>query len=464
VPVTALKVGTRTLTPDSTRDADGWLRVTPVVSDTGVELSVLPNKGNRYNFSDPSRGGNGLVAADRMIMVLDPTNAAVIRWSGNQQGDYSNFTANKGGGYKTLTSGNLFVPACVKLWQNPQSVDTLTILCLGTDGRSTSYYMAPAEVNSQSESTAIMGFEETTATPGTTSPYGCEVFNNALYHPQDEQLMKSSATMYNINHMSLTDQIKNVWERLQTKEWIISAVHDNRLYYVVNNPDGDPLEDGCHGNEIWVLDAQTKGGGTWSRWKLQAHSLRKIEFGGRIYMSVIRPDGIFYLDPSYGLDDVVADDGTVTTAPIAWMFETNTQGANRAHDAWGHVQQVVLTLGNFSGTMRYGIRSHDIHGQDVLLEKQVTDTAPSDELTWDLEDMLSVRRDLREWYFFASSVDGLPSSGQVNQVQYRYTPVTVNAGYEFGSVETFEYGAAVAGTETTTSNGIPVPMIDTRRP
>jgi hypothetical protein len=53
----------------------------------------------------------------------------------------------RGGGYKTLTSGNLFVPACVKLWQNPQSADTITILCLGVDGYSTAYYMAPASVS-----------------------------------------------------------------------------------------------------------------------------------------------------------------------------------------------------------------------------------------------------------------------------------------------------------------------------
>ena len=36
----------------------------------------------------------------------------------------------------------------MKLWQNPQSADTLTILCRGIDGYSTGYYMAPAQVAS----------------------------------------------------------------------------------------------------------------------------------------------------------------------------------------------------------------------------------------------------------------------------------------------------------------------------
>jgi hypothetical protein len=50
-------------------------------------------------------------------------------------------------------------------------------------------------------------------------------------------------------------------------------------------------------------------------------------------------------------------------------------------------------------------------------------------------------------------------------VQYRYAPISVNVGYEHGSIETFEYGrdAAVA-TSTTTDNGIPLPLLDSRRP
>jgi hypothetical protein len=461
-PVTAIKVGHRELKDTASQGRDGWIRVTPQTATAG-DISVLPSEANRYNYSNPSSGGQGLVAADRMVLVNDPNAAAVIRWSSNQQGDYTNFTASKGGGYKTLTSGNLYVPACVKLWQNPQSVDTLTILCMGVDGYSTGYYMAPAQVASQSEATNIMGFEETTATPGTTSPYGVEVFNNALYHPLDDQLMKSSATNYNINHAPQTDAIKNVWGQLADKEWIISCEHDSRLYYIVHNPDGVPLEDGCNGNEIWVLDAGAKAG-PWSRWLVQAHSLRKIEFGGRVYMSVVRPDGIYYLDPEVGLDEVVGADGFVATAPIAWKLETNTQGANRAHDAWGHVQQLNLTLGCFQGQMRYGIRSRDIHGKDIDISKVVGDDLPPGELAFDLEDYLLVRRDLREWFFYAESVDGEPSFGQLNYVQYRYTPVTVNAGYEWGSVETFEYGRSAAGSDSNTTNGTPQPMIDTRRP
>lgn len=469
IPVSAVKVASKELSSSSIWDNDGWLRVTPVTSDIGTEVAVLPSAANRYNYSEPSRGGQGLVAADRMIMVYDPTAPAVIRWTSNQQGEYTNFTAAKGGGYKTLTSGNLFVPACVKLWQNPQSADTLTILCLGTDGYSTGYYMSPAQVAAQSEAVNIMGFEETTATPGTTSPYGVEVFNNALYHPLDDQLMKSTATNYNINHKALTDQIQDVWMQLSRKDLIVSSLHDGSLYYIVYNPAGEALEAGCRGNEIWVFDAMAKAG-TWSRWLIQAHSLRRVEQDGQLYMSVVKPEGIFYLDPLYAYDDSVTD-GTnaVTSQPIPWRLETNTQGANRAHDAWAHLQQVTLNLGYFQGTLRYGIRSFDFHGQPVEISKLVTDNAEPDTLAFDFEDYLQIRRDLKEWFFFAESVTDdedavVPSYGQINLVQYRYTPSTVNTGYEYGSVETFEYGRAAAGVDTYTTNGTPVPMIDTRRP
>lgn len=467
-PVMALKVNTRKLGVDATYETHGWARVTAETTSAVDELP-LPRKANLYNYSDPSRGSNGALVKDRLVVVGDPTDAAVIKWTSNKQGEYTNFTPSKGGGFKTLTSGNLNIPVAVKLWQNPQSVDTIVILCLGTDGKSTAHYMAPATVSSQSESVTIMGFEETTATPGTVSPYGVETFNNALYHPLEDQLMKSTANNYNINHTSLTEDIRNVWESLATKELIVSSQHDGRLYYIVNNPDGEPLEDGCRGNELWVYDATTKTG-TWSRWLIQAHSLHRLEFGGRVYMGVTKPEGIFYLDPEAGLDDVVdISDYSVSQQPITWYLETNTQGANRAHDAWCHLQQMSVILGEFSGHMRFGLKSVDINGKAVQMEKVSRDTDLVNLPEWDIEESLLVRKDLKEWAFFAGSVEKddevLPSYGQISLVQFRYTPSTVNTGYEFGSIETFEYGRDVAGAvSSVTTNGVPQPLLDSRRP
>lgn len=472
VPVMAMRVDEQPIEKGSTYVENCWLRATPQTSDTGDEAIPIPRVQTRRNYSEPSHGAQGIIAADRMVLVNDRSNAAVIRWSSAQQGSYTDFSASRGGGYKTLTSGNLFIPACVKLWQNPQSTDTLTILCLGTDGMSTGYYMSPAQVASQSEATNIMGFEETTATPGTVSPFGCEVMNNALYHPIDEMVMKSTATNYNINHKSITDQIQNVYLNLVNKQRICSSVHDGRIYYLVQNP-GRDLEDDCRGNEVWVFDAQAGETGTWSCWAVGGVSLRKIEQGTKVYMSLVRPDGIYYFDQDYTTDDVV-DPTTkvISQRAISWKLETNTQGANRAHDAWAHLQQANIMLGYFQGTMRYGIRSFDINGRPVEISKLVSDDNPPDlELSYDVESFLLVRKDLREWFFFAESVlddDGvttLPSSGQISLVQYRYTPVSVNVGYEYGSVETFEYGRALQpDDQRTTTNGVPKPYVDVRRP
>lgn len=466
VPVEGVLLGTKAISAAGTHGSEGWQRNTPALANTGY-AAQLPTATNRYNYSKPSSAAQGLVASDRIILVDDPAAPAVVRWSSNQQGEYTNFTAAKGGGYKTLTSGNLYVPAAVKLWQNPQSVDTLTILCQGVDGQNTGYYMAPATVSSQSEQTSIMGFEETTATPGTVSPYGCEVLNNALYHPLDNELMKSTASNYNINHKPMTDAIVNAWTKLQNKQRIVSAQHDNRIYFIVHNPDGAALQSGCMGNEIWVYDAMTDAS-TWSRWLIQASSLRRIEAGGKIYMSVVRPDGIYYLDPAYDRDDVVDPaDRSVDTAWIPWRLETNTQGANRAHDAWCHLQQANISLGNFQGRARWGVRFVDIHGKYREYAKDTKDAAetPADGLPWDMLDYLRVGRDVMEWRLFAESIPGEKSVGQIDFVQYRYTPVSVNVGYEYGEVETFEYGRSqVQATDRNTFNGVPLPMADTVRP
>jgi hypothetical protein len=199
-PVEALQVGANLSAPS--------FDITPPVLMSANEARLLPNP-NDINTALAPICGNGLVAADRLILVRDKDNSARVRWSANESGFYGSMDSAHGGGYKTLTHGELQIPSAVALWQNPQSVDTLTILNDGVDSYSTSYYMAPATITSQSETTQIMSFEQTNGTPGTVAPFGVKAYNNGLYHPLDDLLMKSSANNYNISHKSMTDAIRD---------------------------------------------------------------------------------------------------------------------------------------------------------------------------------------------------------------------------------------------------------------
>lgn len=470
VPVTGLLVNSRPLRQslDTAGSAalpyaeGGWLAVTPNRRVTSEELP-LPSRTNRVNYSTPPRHRSGLVAGDRMILVGDPGDLASIQWSSNLPAESTNFTPSKGGGRKTLTSGNLNIPADVVLWQNPQSIDTITILCIGDDGRSVAYYMSPATVNQgQSGMVSGMSFEQVSSTPGSTGSYAAEVVNNALFRPLDHALLKSTANNYNINHKTQSDLVSNMWQLLRGKSAIVSAQLDNRLHLLVHNPLGEQLEPGCKGNEIWVYDVQAEAG-SWSRYLIQASALSVFSVRNRAYVGVSTPAGLFYLDEDARLDDYVSDD-LVLQRPIPWYFETNTQGASRAHDAWAHLQGLLVTIGNFSGSMRYGVRGHTLNGKPADVEKTFTYVRPLDDSIpqWDVDDQLLIRRDFKEWFFFAGSIDGEPSWGQMSAVQYRYTPVSVNVGYEFGSVETFEYGAGVVAGYS--ENGIPLPYMDYSQP
>jgi hypothetical protein len=431
----------------------------------GFVSQPLPSRVTRVNYSTPPQSRNGLVAGDRLILVGDPTKLATIKWSSNSFGEYTNFSAAAGGGEKTLTSGNLNLPVAVVLWQNPQSVDTITILCQGEDGYSSAHYMAPATVQSGSGTTSIMGFEETTNTPGTLSPYAVEVMNNALFRPTMMALLKSSAQNYNINHKTFSDKIANMWQGLQSRGWMMSAQLDNRLYLLVNNPRGAALEEGCRGNEIWVLDIAAENG-NWSRLLVQAAALRPFDIGGTTYLGVTRPEGLYYLDPDYRRDDWVGDLNEVFDRSIPWRFETNTQGANRAHDGWAHVQQVQVTFGAFNGKARYGIRGLDLNGLMVDTSKEFADERLilDSGYEWSIHDRMRVARDLMEWVFYAESLPDVDGTGLVAVVQYRYTPVSVNVGTEFGSVESFEYGRNVAdGPDMYSANGTPLSYTDYSR-
>ena len=471
VPVEAILISSKSFTPGGSRATEGWMQHTPLIAAQDIVLP-LPRADVRDNYSEPPTASQGLVVGDRIVLTYDRANPARIQWSSNQMGEYINFSASKGGGYKTLTHGNLQVPAAVKLWQNPMSVDTITILCLGLDGYSTSYYMNPnTEVSGQSTGMPVVGFEETTATPGTTSPHGVEVLNNALYHPLDPELMKSTASNYTINHSSMTELIQNKWRHLRDKQNIVSSQLDNRLYYIVHNPDGAPLEDGCLGNEVWVCDTSTDG--KWSRWTTQGQALRKIDLDGRLYMALCRPEGIFVFDDQCGYDQRPGLN-QFRNEPIAWSFETNTHGANRAHDAWAVLQQANVTFGTLFGTVRYGVRGVDVNGKRIEAAKTFKQLEQVDlsarPMPFDISDYFLIRRTMKEWFFFAESATDqfgqtLPSYGQINHVQYTYLPASVNVGYEFGSVETHEYGRSQANWgNRTTDNGVPIPFLDTGRP
>ena len=441
----------------------GWASHTPLLQ--GLNGShVLPNPNDTDNFSNPSTAGQGLVAGDRLVLVYDKLQAARIRWSSNQQGDYLNFSASKGGGFKTLTSGNLFIPACAKLWQNPQSVDTITVLCMGLDGYGTSYYMTPnTSVTTQTQQAAIMGFEETTATPGTVSPYGCEVMNNALYHPLDSSLMKSTASNYNINHATMTDPIQNIWRQvpLEDKRRMVSSAMSPHLYYLVQSPVGWIDDPDANGNQIWVCD--TAQSNIWSCWDVAGTSLRKLDIDGLLYMAITSGPNIFVFNPEKDNDDVW-DGDEWTTVGIAWEAVTNTQGANRAHDMWATLQQVNVTFGNFTGECVYGIRGKDVNGRAVEVSKHYVSAKHShDPLDrYDQGDFMLVRRVLMEWEFFWRSADRPKnrSYGSIGYVQFRTAPASVNVGYEQGSVETFEYGTRASNS----FNGVPIPFGDTQTP
>ena len=182
-----------------------------------------------------------------------------------------------------------------------------------------------------------------------------------------------------------------------------------------------------------------------------------------LYMGIASGPSLYVFDPEYDHDD--SWDGTKWVEKgIPWEVITNTQGANRAHDAWAMLQQANVTFGNFTGECVYGIRGKDVNGFPVEISKHFVSEnkrlGPLDR--FDNEDVLQIRRIMKEWEFFWRSADRPKnrSHGSVNFVQYRYTPATVNVGYAEGSVETFEY----QDRATTFSNGVSIPIADTQKP
>lgn len=139
------------------------------------------------------------------------------------------------------------------------------------------------------------------------------------------------------------------------------------------------------------------------------------------------------------------------------------------------MQQIGVTFGNAYGTIRYGIQSWTVDGKPLDLHKVYRQPNTVDfaqrPLPFDHEDLLQVQRGLQQWFFSAGSVldpntgEVLPSYGQISSVLYRFAPISVNVAYEYGSVQTYEYAQADAHwTARSSINGVPIPVLDPRRP
>src|SRR5690606_20060438 len=150
------------------------------------------------------------------------------------------------------------------------------------------------------------------------------------------------------------------------KKKMVSAAMDTHLYYLVRSPLAWNEHGGANGNQVWTCDVAKEG--LWSCWDVVGTSLRKMEVDGLLYMCIASGPSIFVFDPEYDHDDVW-NGSAWEERGIPWEAVTNTQGANRAHDAWAYLQQVNVTFGNFTGECVYGIRGKDVNGQMVEVTK-----------------------------------------------------------------------------------------------
>ena len=123
-----------------------------------------------------------------------------------------------------------------------------------------------------------------------------------------------------------------------------------------------------------------------------------------------------------------------------------------------------INLGDFLGSMRYGMRGLTLNGFRRIEISEFTAVGVDENDGVDLGRRgHAAGAQGHEGVVFCSgrwwTTQGRARLGGL--AQYRYTPVTVNVGYEYGSVETFEYGANPEGYSL---NGIPLTYMDYTRP
>ena len=219
----------------------------------------------------------------------------------------------------------------------------------------------------------------------------------------------------------------------------------------------------------------SKEGSSWSRWTVQGISLRRVEYKDQLYLGMLTDRGLMIFDPSSFVDDARLLGGTLTTAPISWSFETNILGANSRRDMAVNLRKATLHLGDWYGTMEWGIRGMDLYGR-VLERKKLYQTIQdtpyiTDERIDDGDDLGDTKDELQtdasliEWTLFANSSPGKTSYGQIDMARFMFSPLSTNVGYNLGDIDTVEYSRNVMrGNDGYTQNGIPVPRQDTRRP
>lgn len=347
---------------------------TASITDNGLTpFNISYNTAPSTNSTTGITASLGTLVGNTPLLYADPSNPYDLNFGAITQTGIS-FGANNGAQRLPLLKGTNYYPTCAIGFRNNQGIPSLMVLFSSPAGISKQQLITQKTLTYGNATINYWGADDLNA--GASSTYGKYAAINYLGQllfvaSEGITSIKTDQRILNMLKAELvSQQIKNTFASIKNANFnkIVSTGWNNLVCFII------PSQGYNYNNQIAVYDLVNPDKPKWYVWDLLADWIGTISPPNSDSFMYIRQGNQFYkLIDSYVAEDQNSD-GTSSAYPVE--LDTYLKAFSNGKNTFFAVNQAVVYLANFIGTVTISVTYYDKKGKPHTKSKDFTNGTP----------------------------------------------------------------------------------------
>lgn len=364
---------------------------TPVPSDLAMLQSNIPNGTTTFvdngqtpfdisfnvapedNSTAGIKASRGTIVDKTPVLYGDPDHPYDL-YFGAITDDGVSFGSNNGAQRLPLLKGTNFYPTSVVGFRNNQGVPNLLALFSGTGGVSKQQIISQKTLTYGNATLTYWGADELNAGASAVySKYGVIPYLGELQFPSSDGItsIKTEQSLQNVLQPSIVSEpINKTYRTIRNADFdkIVGAAWDNLVCWTA------PTRGFNYNNQIIVRDLTNKEKPKWYIWDIEADWIGSISPPNKDSFLYIRQGTKFFkLVETYVAED---EDSNGTSSAFPVTVETNLKAFSQGKNVYMAVNQAVVYLAEFIGTVNVEVSYINKKGRVKTKSKSFTNGEP----------------------------------------------------------------------------------------
>lgn len=318
------------------------------VDDGSIPFDISYNTAPDTNSTAGIKAALGTVIDKTPVLYGDPDRPYDLYFGAITE-DGVSFGSNNGAQRLPLLKGTDYYPTSVVGFRNNQGIPNLLALFSGTKGISKQQIISQKTISYGNTTLRYWGADELNAGASAVyAKYGVVPYLSELMFPSSDGItsIKTEQDLQNVLSPSVVSpNIEKTYRTIKNANFdkIVGAAWNNLVCWTA------PTRGFNYNNQILVRDLSNKNKPKWSIWDIEADWIGSVSPPNKDSFLYIRQGKSFFkLVDSYVAEDE-SSDGTSSAYPVA--VETSLKAFSRGRNAYMAVNQAVVYLANFIGTV-----------------------------------------------------------------------------------------------------------------